>query len=200
MRGSVISDILVQNESVPPSLPRLLSDLDSYAAADDRERASLARIREFLDRSPGAFSRSNVEGHITASAVVTAPEDPAFLLIWHRKLGRWLQPGGHLEDDDASVFAAALREAREETGIEAFGFPSDDRILDVDVHAIPAHGMDPAHFHYDVRYLLTAPNLFARNGETRWFTLPEALSSGADDSLARALRKAAACLAPSSPA
>jgi len=186
----------VQNESVAPSSSRLLSDLDDYSAADDREKASLARIREFVSRSPGAFSRSNAEGHITASAVVAAPQAPAFLLVWHRKLDRWLQPGGHLEKDDASVFAAALREAREETGIEAFGFPSNDRILDVDVHAIPAHGRDPAHFHYDIRYLLTAAasDHSARDGETRWFTLPEALTAGVDDSLARALRKALARL------
>jgi 8-oxo-dGTP pyrophosphatase MutT (NUDIX family) len=184
----------VQNETVAPSFPRLLNDLDAYSASDDHERASLARIREFVARSPDAFSRSNAEGHITASAVVAAPQTPAFLLVWHRKLGRWLQPGGHLEENDTSVFAAALREAREETGIEAFGLPSNDRILDVDVHPIPAHGADPAHFHYDIRYLLTAPgpDPAPRDGETRWFTLPEALAAGADDSLARALRKALA--------
>jgi 8-oxo-dGTP pyrophosphatase MutT (NUDIX family) len=91
----------------------------------------------------------------------------------------------------------ALREAREETGIEAFGLPSDDRVLDVDVHPIPAHGPDPAHFHYDIRYLLTAPgpDSVPRDSEARWFSLPEALAAGADDSVARVLRKALARLA-----
>jgi 8-oxo-dGTP pyrophosphatase MutT (NUDIX family) len=175
----------------------LLGDLDAYSAANDREQASLVRIREFVSRSPGALSRANAEGHVTASAIVADPQTPAFLLIWHRKLGCWLQPGGHLEEDDASVFAAGLREAREETGIAVFGFPSDDRILDVDVHPIPAYGPDPAHFHYDIRYLLTAPDTAACHSDTRWFTLPEALAAGADDSLARALRKALARLAGS---
>ena len=171
--------------------------MDDYFPSDDHERASLTRIREFVARSPDAFSRSNAEGHITASAVVADPRAPAFLLVWHRKLGRWLQPGGHLEEDDASVFAAALREAREETGIEAFGLASDDRILDVDVHSIPAHGPDPAHFHYDIRYLLIGPSPYpvTRDSETRWFSLPEALAAGADDSVARVLRKALARLA-----
>jgi hypothetical protein len=67
----------------------------------------------------------------------------------------------------------------------------------VDVHAIPAHGPDPAHFHYDIRYLLTAPGSGSvpRVSETRWFTLPEALAAGADDSVARVLGKALARLA-----
>jgi 8-oxo-dGTP pyrophosphatase MutT (NUDIX family) len=180
----------LQDETVAPSLSRLLSDLDVYSAADDGEKASLARIREFVSRSPDAFSRSNAEGHITASAVVATPQAPAFLLVWHRKLGRWLQPGGHLEEEDASVFAAALREAREETGIEAFAHPIGDRILDVDVHPIPAHGPDPAHFHFDIRFLLTpsepAPS---QRADVAWFSPAEALS-GSDDSLGRALRKA----------
>ena len=186
----------VHNESVAPSFPRLLRDLDAYSAADDQERASLARIREFVARSPDAFSRSNAEGHITASAVVADPQTAAFLLVWHRKLGRWLQPGGHLEEDEASVFAGALREAREETGIESFTHPIGERILDVDVHPIPAHGPDPAHFHFDIRFLLTptepAPS---RRADAAWFSPAEALSNS-DDSLRRALRKAISNLSP----
>jgi 8-oxo-dGTP pyrophosphatase MutT (NUDIX family) len=175
---------------VAPSFPRFLSDLDAYSAADDIEQASLTRIREFVARSPDAFSRSNPEGHITASALVADPRAPAFLLVWHRKLGHWLQPGGHLEEDDASVFAAALREAREETGIEHFAHPIGDRILDVDVHPIPAHGPDPAHFHFDIRFLLTPTEpVPSRLADAAWFSPAEALS-GSDESLRRALRKA----------
>jgi 8-oxo-dGTP pyrophosphatase MutT (NUDIX family) len=174
----------------------LLHDLDAYAPAEARERSSLSRIRDFVRRSPTAFSRSNPEGHITASAVVTRREDPAFLLVWHRKLRRWLQPGGHIEDGDGSVFAAALREAREETGLERFAFPLGERILDLDVHPIPAYGPDPPHFHFDIRFVLMATSAATaeRDGNIRWFTLPEAAAAGIDDSLARALRKAASSL------
>lgn len=175
----------------------LLEKLEGFELADEPERASLERIREFLRRSAEPFSRDNPEGHVTASAVVADPRAAAFLLVWHRKLNGWLQPGGHVEEDDASVFAAALREAREETGIEAFAHPIGDRILDVDVHPIPPHGADPAHLHFDIRYLLTASasDPAWRGREKRWFTLPEALAAGADASLARALRKALAALA-----
>ena len=180
----------VHNDPVAPSFPRFLSDLDAYSAADYIEQASLTRIREFVARSSDAFSRSNPEGHITASAVVADPRAPAFLLVWHRKFGRWLQPGGHLEEDDTSVFAAALREAREETGIENFAHPIGDRILDVDVHPIPAHGPEPAHFHFDIRFLLTPTEIApSRRADAAWFSPAEALS-GSDDSLRRALRKA----------
>ena len=176
---------------MPPSAAPLLRALSLYAAAGGSESASVARIRDFLGRSPGAFSRENAEGHITASAVVARSGAARFLLVWHRKLARWLQPGGHLELHDESVFAAALREAREETRIETFAFPVGDRILDADVHAIPAWGSDPAHFHYDIRYLFTvetAPSSLP--AEARWFSLEEALAAGVDSSLERALRKA----------
>ena len=173
----------------------VLRALSLYSGADDRESSSVARIRDFLERSPAALSRENPEGHITASAVVATPGLPAFLLVRHRKLERWLQPGGHLEPSDESVFAAALREAHEETEIESFGFPIGDRILDVDVHAIPAWGKDPAHFHHDIRHLFTVEKLpRSLPPDTGWFSLEEALAAGVDTSLERALRKAASLL------
>ena len=116
----------------------LRATLESYDARDPGEAASLAHIRRFLDSPADPFARDNPEGHITGSAIVARPDGAAFLLIHHRKLGRWLQPGGHTEESDGSVFDTALREAREETGIARFEAPLERAIFDVDVHPIPA--------------------------------------------------------------
>lgn len=176
-----------------------LDSLGRHAPEDGPEAEARQAIRDFVRRSPNPFSRSNAEGHVTASAVVARPDASEFLLLRHKKLGRWLQPGGHLEPEDSSVFAAALREAKEETGIETFDFPIGEQILDVDVHPIPAHGPDPAHFHYDIRHLFTVTVATAGGrlpDGAAWFSLRGALAAGVDDSLARALRKAADHLTP----
>jgi len=141
--------------------------------------------------TPDPFRRSHPVGHVTASAVIARPSGDSVLLVFHRKLGRWLQPGGHVESDDESVFAAALRETREETGIEGFEAPIGDTILDLDVHAIPAHGKDPAHFHYDVRFLLTTADGRVPSPRAAWFSFVEVGVADRDGSLGRATLKAA---------
>jgi 8-oxo-dGTP pyrophosphatase MutT (NUDIX family) len=178
----------------------LLAALAPHAPSDPHEAEALDRIRRFLAVPADPFARDNPEGHITGSAVVARPDGSAFLLVHHRKLRRWLQPGGHTEKSDASAFETALREAREETGIRSFDASRAGSILDVDVHAIPAHGADAAHFHHDIRYLLMSDEtLHSDNAEDparpmRWMTLEEARSRGADASLLRALEKARALL------
>lgn len=179
----------------------LLAVLASYAPSNSQEAESLARIRGFLAAPADPFHRENPEGHITGSAVVARPDGSEFLLILHRKLGRWLQPGGHTEESDDSVLGTALREAREETGLASFAVPPEDAILDVDVHPIPARGKDAAHFHFDIRYLLVTAEAHDRSTAEdparpmRWTTFEDAIASGVDDSLARALDKARAKLA-----
>ena len=193
----------------------LAQELDRYSTADPAEAEALARIRRFVSSPADPFSRDNPEGHVTGSAVVARPDGSAFLLVHHRKLDRWLQPGGHAEESDASVFDTAVREAREETGISDFVAPIGRRIFDVDVHPIPARGRgtearqhlyglrgrDPAHLHFDLRYLLTCraphdPSL-AEDPERPmlWLPLERAREAGVDASFARALRKAHGLLA-----
>ena len=184
----------------------LSNSLARYTPATPQEAASLERLRAFVGGPSDPFARANPEGHVTGSAVVARPDGTAFLLVLHRKLSRWLQPGGHTEPEDATVFDAAVREAREETGIADFAAPLSREILDVDVHPIPARGSDPAHFHFDVRYLLTTvreANPAASDDPTRpirWASLEEAVSLGVDASLERALAKAVRALKGSSSA
>jgi 8-oxo-dGTP pyrophosphatase MutT (NUDIX family) len=177
------------DREVAPSRDRLLAELESHPPDPDGYTAR-DRFLSFVRDTADPFTRANV-GHVTASTIITRAAGDAVLLRYHRKLGQWLQPGGHVEPEDDSVFEAAAREAREETGIEDFVAPSGSRILDVDVHDIPSWRGEPPHIHYDVRYLLIAPEGTAgsERHRTRWFPLDEILRD-ADPSLCRALGKA----------
>jgi 8-oxo-dGTP pyrophosphatase MutT (NUDIX family) len=171
----------------------LLEALESYRGEASRDEEAIAQFRSFLERAH-PFRRADPDGHVTASAIVARPSGDRVLLVFHRKLGRWLQPGGHVEDGDASVFHTALREAREETGIPDFTAPMRDAILDLDIHAIPAFGDDPAHFHYDVRFLLTTRDGGVRPSGAAWFDFADVAPVEPDGSLARAVAKARARL------
>jgi 8-oxo-dGTP pyrophosphatase MutT (NUDIX family) len=123
------------------------------------------------------------------------------LLLHHRKLDRWLQPGGHGDPGETTGEAVALREALEETSLEGLVLhPTAPRPLDVDVHDIPARGAEPAHQHLDLRYLVVAPEgasfqrAAAETNDMRWVTWDEAMTMGIDSGLTRALRKARATM------
>lgn len=134
---------------------RLLALLERYAASGrmrTEERPSLERLVAFVRRRSDCFERTLLEGHITGSAWLLNRRRDAVLLTHHKKLGLWLQPGGHA-DGDADVARVALREAREESGIADVTLLCEG-VFDVDVHAIPARGAEPEHFHYDVRFLV----------------------------------------------
>jgi 8-oxo-dGTP pyrophosphatase MutT (NUDIX family) len=131
----------------------LLNQLQTYKPWDTAEADFIQRIQSFLTTTPQPFHRETLEGHITASAFVVNSACDRLLLIHHRKLDRWLQPGGHC-DGNPDTLAIALQEAQEETGVVAI--PSSAEIFDIDIHAIPSKGNVPEHWHYDVRYLLVA--------------------------------------------
>jgi 8-oxo-dGTP pyrophosphatase MutT (NUDIX family) len=171
----------------------LLEALVAYRVQSPHDEDAVSRIRVFLERAD-PFRRSDPEGHVTASAIVEAPAADRFLLVFHRKLDRWLQPGGHVEPEDASVFAAAIREAREETGLDDFAAPAGDAILDLDVHRIPAFKREPPHVHYDVRFLLTTEAVGPLSARARWFPRADIGPADRDGSLTRAVHKAVARL------
>lgn len=131
--------------------------LIDYTPFDKEEATSKNRILALLEETDIPFSRENLSGHITGSALVVNEQLTRTCLIKHKKLGMWLQPGGHC-DGDPEVEQTALRETEEETGLTQLRLiPS---IFDLDVHDIPEkekNGMvEPAHQHHDVRYLIVA--------------------------------------------
>ncbi len=95
-------------------------------------------------------------GHFTASGFVVSPNGSSMLLIHHRRLGRWLQPGGHIDSGDGSPIAAAAREVTEETGVAVEPILTD--LIDLDIHPIPPRVPEPAHEHFDLRFAFRALN------------------------------------------
>lgn len=111
------------------------------------------QILDFIDANDDALQRSNTTAHLTGSAVVVDDAGERVVLLHHRKLQRWLQPGGHA-DGDANLAGVALREASEETSIA--GLRVDPVAVDLDIHEVD-HGEDGPHLHLDVRFLVIAP-------------------------------------------
>ena len=132
---------------------KLIAELDAYAARFPKEAAKARRFREFVECHADCFERHCLPGHVTASAWIVDRNGRRVLLTHHRKLGRWLQPGGH-SDGEPDSLVVALREAREETGLDLVA--RSDRPMDIDIHEIPPRGEEPAHRHYDLRFALTA--------------------------------------------
>lgn len=117
---------------------------------------------------PDALRREHGPGHLTASGLVLEPDGTEVLLVLHRKVGLWLQPGGHVEEGDASLAAAAVREAEEETGVR--GLAVDPVPLRLDRHPAPC-GVEE---HLDVQFLLRAPQgstpgVSAESLDVRWW-------------------------------
>lgn len=142
-----------------PTVADVSALLDAFdPGRDARATRSVARMRDLLRRSPAPFDRTSYEpGHVTASGVVLSPDRTSVLLVYHRRLRRWLQPGGHIEPDDATVVAAASREVLEETGIEVAG-GKIAAVVGVHVHPIPAARAEPPHWHHDVALAFRAPD------------------------------------------
>ena len=161
--------------------------LDGHVPVDEREVASIARIRGELERLDEPFDQRADLVHVTGSAIVVGPR--GVVLLVHRKLGFWMQPGGHLEPGEDPATAAA-REAFEETGL-AVAHPIDGSCF---VHA-DVHEAAASHVHLDLRFLLHAladddpcPPV-GESQQVRWFAWAEA-DAVADASLRGALRTA----------
>lgn len=180
----------------------LLDLLCRYEAAFPQDAACAARIAALVRAHPDCLLRTCVPGHVTASVFIVDARAERFLMTHHKKLDRWLQLGGHV-DGEPHVLEAALREAREESGMQDFevvrvagrqGMP-----LDLDVHVIPARGHEPEHEHHDVRFLLRARAgqelvLSDESHALAWFAFAELERVAGDESVLRMGRRARALL------
>jgi 8-oxo-dGTP pyrophosphatase MutT (NUDIX family) len=128
---------------------QLLLQASAIAPATVVERA--LRLWEAGDPT----NRNRFEpGHFTASGFVVSPDGSSLLLIHHRRLDRWMQPGGHIDPEDPSPLLAAAREVEEETGVATV--PLMSGLIDLDIHPIPPRAPEPEHEHFDLRFALRA--------------------------------------------
>jgi 8-oxo-dGTP pyrophosphatase MutT (NUDIX family) len=135
--------------------------LDRHASAFDGLEERHALLRGQIANRDDIHSRQTFPGHVTTSAFILEPRGERILLIHHRSLDRWLQPGGHYEAPE-DLAGSALREAVEETGMEGLVIDSWHRTsglpIDIDSHRIPARPErgEPEHWHHDIRYVVRA--------------------------------------------
>lgn len=160
------------------------------APSREQERLSLLYL-DHLDSHPNGWSRSCLGAHLTASSLICVGDSGEVLLALHAKLGRWLQTGGHLEASDAGLEAAALREAREESGLADLALDPEPLLLSR--HEVPCGPVVPC-FHLDVQYLIrtpsaTAPTFGAESIDVAWFAF-DALPK-TDDSVRQLVSAAA---------
>lgn len=170
----------------------LITRLQDYMPRDPHERAMRDRMLDFVKTYTDCFDRSLTIGHITGSAWIVNPSRDKVLMTHHGKLNRWLQLGGHA-DGDPLVDRVALREAQEESGIEAVKLISD-RPFDLDIHEIPPHKSDPVHLHYDIRFLIeiedTIPlRISSESKDLAWITLDRIRDFTTEESVLRMARK-----------
>jgi 8-oxo-dGTP pyrophosphatase MutT (NUDIX family) len=140
------------HELITPRTP-LLKSLEGYREGPfflEEEFGTYRKLIEFISTHPRCFERDNI-GHITGSVWLVNHAMNEVLLTHHKKLGIWIQLGGHA-DGDPDIPSVAMREAYEESGLASLNFVTEG-IYDIDIHQIP----NSCVAHYDIRYIIQAP-------------------------------------------
>ena len=170
-----------------------LTDWDAPDPGQDTLRHA---VLAFLFARPDGCRRACVPGHVTASALIVDDTGDRVLLTLHPRFGRWLQTGGHCEDSDADITAAALREATEESGIP--GLRMDADLAAVHVHPVTCSLGVPTR-HLDLQFIAHAPAgaeavISDESLDLRWFgvdDLPDGIDAGLTALIAAARRRVA---------
>jgi len=163
---------------------------------DGEAAKSKELVLAMLASSAAPFSRRQFNpGHITCSGLVLNPARDAVLLVLHRRLQRWLLPGGHVEPEDPAIGDAGRREVVEETGA-VLRPDAAPQLVGVDVHAIPPRRDEPFHLHHDLIFRFRASSarfeVSAEVREVAWCAIPEFDRYQLPGSIRRAFARASA--------
>ena len=166
----------------------IYEQIKAYRPWNEQERQDQAVILAFLERNPDAFYRTNLLAHMTASAWVVNPQRSKVLMVYHRLYDSWSWAGGHA-DGEEDLLAVALREVREETGVQRLR-PVTENIYSLEILTVDGHEKHgsyvPSHLHLNVTYLLEAEEdqplrvCEAENSGVAWFSLADALSASTE--------------------
>ena len=163
-------------------------DILNYEPVNEQEKRDKALILRFMDSTPDAFERENLTAHMTASSWLVNADGTKVLMVYHRIYDSWSWTGGHA-DGEEDLLAVAIREAREETGVETLRVLGEGifslEILTVDGHEKRGEYV-PSHLHMNVTYLLEADEneplrvCEDENSGVAWFSTEEALKASTE--------------------
>lgn len=169
----------------------LVAKVENYLPYDQTEKKMCDRLLQFITEHDNCFERFLLIGHVTASAWIINDQKQEVLLLHHKKLGKWLQPGGHC-DGNENVFEVAKKEVLEETGIDV-GMQKEE-IFDIDIHLIPERKEIPAHEHFDIRFKFVlgesqAPIQNHESNELKWIPMATISTLTSEPSILRMVKK-----------
>ena len=166
----------------------IYEQIKAYRPWNEQERQDQVLILDFLRKNPDAFYRTNLLAHMTASAWVVNPQRSKVLMVYHRLYDSWSWAGGHA-DGEEDLLAVALREVREETGVQRLR-PVTEEIYSLEVLTVDGHEKHgryvPSHLHLNVTYLLEAEEdqplrvCEEENTGVAWFALADALAASTE--------------------
>ena len=169
----------------------ILKLISGYSSRYPNEQETVQRLRHFVEANEDCFKRELEIGHVTGSAWIVNKNADAALLTHHKKLNIWVQLGGHA-DGDSNVQRVAEKEAEEESGIANLIVVTPE-IFDIDIHEIPARKSEPAHFHYDCRFLLQAESedfvVSEESHDLKWIPLDQMTEYTDEESVLRMVAK-----------
>ena len=186
---NVKSKSKVQKIKMKNKIEKIVNDyLEYYPEEKDNMFKLIELINHNKENISNLFNRKNFEGHITASGFIYCLSEDKLLLLEHKSLNRFLQPGGHVEKDDSEMISTAKREILEETGIkdlESVSISDDVNVpFDINSHFIPANPkkQEDGHYHHDFRYLFVVDKVeditidYNESNDYKWVSVSDLLN------------------------